>query len=130
MDLTFDSLSNTAIDVIHEMTKVINAITVILLITAAQPLNRKQRSPMTITAIRYLSQPPRSVSTGMSRAAHIIPSRRHLSIMIIKAFIDFNLSPDIMLVAKYAGRYSPYKNFLENMLYEQKNHNIIRSLLK
>ena len=37
-DFTFASFSNTAIEIIHEITSVISAINVILLITAAHPM--------------------------------------------------------------------------------------------
>lgn len=43
-DLILDSLSKTAIDVIQDMTKVIKAITVILLITRAHLRRRKHKT--------------------------------------------------------------------------------------
>lgn len=81
-DLTFDSFSNTAIDVIHDITRVIKAITVILFIKGAHALRRKQVSATATTVIIYLSHPPRLNRTGISSAVHIIPRSRHLRIII------------------------------------------------
>ncbi len=85
LDFTLDSLSNTAMEVIHETTSVIRAITVILLMIPAQPLRRKHKSAITITVIRYLSHPPLLNKTGISKAAHMIPKRIHFKIKTSKS---------------------------------------------
>ena len=78
-DLTFDSFSNTAMDVIQDITKVTRAITVILLITPAQFLKKKHRRAIIRTVIKYLIKPPLLKNVGMIKAAHITPNKMHLS---------------------------------------------------
>ena len=87
-DFTFDSFSNTAIDIIHDITNVINAISVILFITAAQSINTKHKIAMIRTVKRYFNHPPLLKTTGMINAAHITPNSRHFRIKIIKASIN------------------------------------------
>ena len=86
-DFIFDSLSKTAMDVIHDITRVMSAMTVILLMMPAQFLRRKHSRAITRTVIRYFSHPPRLKITGMSSAAHIMPSKRHFKISIIRLSI-------------------------------------------
>lgn len=97
LDLTLDSLSNTAMEAIQEMTSVISAIKVILFIMAAHPLKRKQSNAITKTVIIYFSQPPVLNMMGMSSAAHMIPNNKHFNINISKASIN---TPSIITLLK------------------------------
>lgn len=90
-DFTLDSLSKTAMEVIQDMTRVMSAMTVILLMMPAQLLSRKHSRAITITVIRYLSHPPLLKMTGISKAAQIMPSNRHFKISIIRLSIYFLL---------------------------------------
>lgn len=80
LDLTLDSLSNTAMETIHETTRVIRAIKVILLMIAACARRKKQAKATISTVMMYLSQPPRLKMTGISSAAQMMPSSRHFKI--------------------------------------------------
>ncbi len=90
-EITFDlilvSFSKTAIEVIHDITRVKIAITVILLIITAHPLRRKHSKAIIKTVIRYLSHPPLLKRIGMSNAAQTIPNKTHFSININKLSI-------------------------------------------
>ena len=92
LDLTLDSLSNTAMETIHETTRVIRAIKVILLMIAAWPRRKKQAIAAMRTVMMYLSQPPRLKITGISRAAQMTPSSRHFKIRMRIASIKKPLS--------------------------------------
>lgn len=86
-DFTFDSRSKTAMEVIHEITSVINAIKVILFIVAAQALKIKHKTAIMRTVSRYFSQPPRLNRIGINSAAQTTPSSRHFRINISVASI-------------------------------------------
>ena len=79
LDFTLDSFSKTALDVIHAITRVTRAITVILLITTAQPLKKKHRSAIIATVIKYLTSPPLLKKVGMINAAQIMPNKMHFN---------------------------------------------------
>lgn len=80
LDLTLDSLSNTAMETIQETTRVIRAIKVIMLMIAACARRKKQATATISMVMMYLSQPPRLKMTGISNAAQMMPSSRHFKI--------------------------------------------------